>query len=331
MNDLGQDARALLELAREAHDPGEGDRARVRTKLASQLGVAAGLGVAVGLGAAAKTTAAVGAGAGMAAGAGASAGAGVGVGFTAGTLGTGAAALKLIGAVLVVSATVGAGAVAVHHVRRAPVARVAVPEKVGSPSSPRRTAPGPAAVGAPTGLEAAPAEASVPVTGPPQQSARMRPSAAPPSVASPAQKPAQALALAPTSKEGVANRADARAEVPTRRSGPAVADEASLFHDGIVALRSGQPARALELFDLHARLYPRGVLAEERDAERALALANLDRSVEARAAIDQFLQAHPTSPLAARLQARARLLEAAGAEPGSDNEPGRAVTKRHDP
>jgi hypothetical protein len=73
------------------------------------------------------------------------------------------------------------------------------------------------------------------------------------------------------------------------------------------------------------------VLAEERDAERALALADLGRTTEARAAIDRFLQAHPVSPLAARLLARAHLLDPAGDKPGSANEPGRAVTPRHTP
>ena len=116
-----------------------------------------------------------------------------------------------------------------------------------------------------------------------------------------------------------------------RPSAPAVADEASLFHDGVVALRSGQPARALVLFDFHARLYPHGVLAEEREAERALALADLGRTTEARAPIDRFLQAHPTSPLAARLLARARLLDPTEAKAGSTNEPGGPVTQRHDP
>ena len=98
-----------------------------------------------------------------------------------------------------------------------------------------------------------------------------------------------------------------------------------------MALRSGQPARALELFELHERLYPRGVLAEERDAERALALADLGRTVEARAAIAHFLQAHPASPLAARLLARARLLDGDDPKPGSADEPAPPVPQRHDP
>ncbi len=316
MNDLGNDARALLDLARDAHDPAEHDRARVRAKLASQLGVAAGLGMVAGLGAAAKSTAAVGAGA--------------GTGVTAGTLGAGAAALKLVGAVLVVSATVGAGAVVVHHARRAPVARVALVEKA-APSSPRRAARGVAAVGAPGSPEVAPPEAPTQASDAIRLGAKMHSSAAPPAVASGAPKPAQTYAPVPSPKTGLTNAENARAALPARPSAPAVADEASLFHDGIVALRSGQPARALELFDLHARLYPHGVLAEEREAERALALAELGRTAEARTAIDRFVQAHPLSPLAARLVARAHLLDPGIRNPGSAERPGQEGAGSHTP
>jgi TolA-binding protein len=319
MNDLGNDARALIELARDAHDPGDEDRARVRARLASRLGVAAGLGVVAGLGAAAKTTATVGAGTGLAAGAGA--------GVTAGTLGAGAAALKLIGAVLVVSATVGAGAVAVHHARRAPVARLAVAEKA-SPASPRRTTTSAATVSAPVSPAVAPPALPVPASDPTRPSPRLHWAGAPSVVASAAPRPAQTLALVPAPKSALPDAENARAALPARRSAPAVADEACLFHDGIVALRSGRPARAMELFELHERLYPRGVLAEEREAERALALADLGRTAEARAAIDQFLQRHPASPLAARLHARAHLLEAGAAKPGAADEPGPPVTPR---
>jgi hypothetical protein len=320
MSDLGNDSRALIELARDAHDPGDGDRARVRARLASRLGVAAGLGVMAGLGAAAKTTATVGAGAGM--------GAGAGAGIAAGTLGAGAAALKLIGAVLVVSATVGAGAVAVHHARRASGARRAVAGKA-SPVSPRPNAMVAAPVGA---LAPPPAMPDVPgpASAPTQNSANMNLSASRPGVASAARNPAQTQATVPAPKKELADARHTPAALAARRSAPAVADEASLFHDGIVALRSGQPVRALELFDLHARLYPHGVLAEERDAERALALADLGRTTEAQVAIDQFLKAHPTSPLAARLVARAHLLDGAAPKAAAD-EPARPVLQRHDP
>jgi hypothetical protein len=185
-------------------------------------------------------------------------------------------ALKVLGAAVLVSATV-AGATVVHRARHAPVARVAVSEKTRAPSPPRRT----------SGPVAAP-EASAPATEPP---------------------PAASTVSSSDAHAGsIATKRRVEAIVP---SAPAVADEASLVHAGVVARRAGQPVRALQLFDKHARLYPQGVLAEERDVERALALADLGRVTEARAAIDRFLQAHPASPLAPRLLARARLLEPA--------------------
>ena len=328
MIDLSDEARTLIELARDAHDPGDDDRVRVRAALASRIGVAAGLGLAAGLGAAAKTTATT-----ATTGAGAGAGAGAGVGMTAGAVGAGAGALKLIGAALLVSATLGAGAAAVHHARRAPVARVAVAEKA-SPPSPRQktTAATPvAAPGAgPAALPAAPPEVVDPASDPSPQSTKMDPSDGRPTVSGEAKTLLPAPALVPAPKAGPGEAAGVRAAPAPRPSGPAVADEASLFHDGIMALRSGQPARALVLFDLHARQYPHGVLAEEREAERALALADLGRTTEARAAIDRFLQAHAASPLAARLLARARLLDPAVAKAGS-TEPGPAVIQRRDP
>jgi len=324
MIELDNEARTLLALARDAHDPGDGDRARVRAALASRIGVAAGLGLAAGLGVVAKTTATT-------------ATAGAGAGMTAGAVGAGVGALKLIGAALVVSATLGAGAAVVHHARRASVARVVGSEEASSPNRRPRTSAAAAGV-SPAAPETAPPEGPAPANGPTPQPAKVDPSDGRPIVSSAAKKLPPTHALASTSNEGLGNaggvpaRPVAREAAPAARErAPAVADEASLFHDGIVALRSGQPARALVLFDVHARLYPHGVLAEEREAERALALADLGRTPEARAAIDRFMQAHPTSPLAARLLARARLLDPAAAKPGPADEPGRPVTQRPAP
>jgi len=94
-----------------------------------------------------------------------------------------------------------------------------------------------------------------------------------------------------------------------RRSEFTVADEARLVRDGVRALREGQAACALSLLDAHARYYPEGVLAEEREAERALALADLGRIAEARAAATAFLRKHHGSPLGARLRQRIPGLE----------------------
>jgi len=107
---------------------------------------------------------------------------------------------------------------------------------------------------------------------------------------------------------------------------PALAIEARLVHDGVAALRAGQPARALALFDAHAISYPQGVLAEERAAERVLALAQLGRLADAHAAADEFLRAHRASPLAARLRKRLRALDdehckGSAADPACDRSP----------
>lgn len=102
----------------------------------------------------------------------------------------------------------------------------------------------------------------------------------------------------------------AGADLEPRRPGFTVADETRLVHDGVRALHEGQPACALSLLDTHAHFYPHGILAEERDAERALALADLGRIAEARGVAAAFLRAHPTSPLGVRLRQRIPGLDA---------------------
>jgi RNA polymerase sigma-70 factor (ECF subfamily) len=79
--------------------------------------------------------------------------------------------------------------------------------------------------------------------------------------------------------------------------------ETRLARAGIAALRGGNPAGALDLFDEHARSYPNGALAEERAAERIAALCDLDRVDEANRAAAAFIREHPSSPLVARVSA----------------------------
>ena len=71
---------------------------------------------------------------------------------------------------------------------------------------------------------------------------------------------------------------------------------------GVAALHAGDAARALTLFDQHAREYPHGILAEERAAERIAALCALGREAEAREAGAAFLRDHRRSPLSARVR-----------------------------
>ena len=79
-------------------------------------------------------------------------------------------------------------------------------------------------------------------------------------------------------------------------------DETHLVGSGAAALRDGKAAAALVLLDEHARLYPHGILAEERAAERVLALCALGRGLDAKIDADRFLRDRPGSPLAARVR-----------------------------
>jgi len=279
MTRLEENERVLIDLARDADDPSDADRARVRSALAARLGVVAGLGTVASVGAQAglggTATASVGAAAG--------AGSGVGAGAIGGAVTGGAMAVKLISVVVVASTAVGVGTVVVHGAHRAP------PAAVSAPAPNRAAPPAPPNVAGPATVVKAP-----PAEDPPVE-------AAPP-------PPARATAGQPL------ERRSARAAAPSSvASLPTLADEARLLHDGVAALRAGHAARALALFDAHAALYPMGALVEERAAERALALAELGRVDEARAAAEDFLRAHPGSPLAARLRERLRALDGAGA------------------
>ncbi len=294
MIELTDEDRALLELAGDGHAPTEQDRARVRAALASRLGTAAGLGLAAaGLSAKTATTAAAVAGAKTATAtvATAATGGATGVAATAGTVGI-AVAAKVIGAAVLVSLTVGVGATVIHRDRRPP------------PSPAISIAPRPAPVHRPAVVPAAAAPS--PAEAREVQAPGTRP---PPALAARAmhrtdESPAPAVT-------GPSQVQPAPFKPPAPMPSRAVADEAALLHASLDARRSGHPAQALELLDRHAILYPRGVLTEERDAERALVLADLGRAPEARAAIGEFLRAHPASPLAARLRERQRLLDLA--------------------
>jgi hypothetical protein len=67
------------------------------------------------------------------------------------------------------------------------------------------------------------------------------------------------------------------------------------------ALRDGQPNEALRLLEAQQRSFKAGVLDEEREAARVLALCEAGRVAEARKAADRFVVAHPNSPSAARV------------------------------
>lgn len=119
------------------------------------------------------------------------------------------------------------------------------------------------------------------------------------------QPPAQPAVEAPTQRRRPRPVEAPPVEAPPAEAPPADATlhaEIALLRPASKALRSGDHARALRLFEDHARSFPRSVLAEERSLGRIQALCGLGRQPEARRMIDAFGRAHPGSPLTGRVK-----------------------------
>ena len=69
------------------------------------------------------------------------------------------------------------------------------------------------------------------------------------------------------------------------------------------ALRDADGRAALRLLEQHAEIYPEGMLKEERQGLRVLALCALGQTDQALRERARFLSAAPQSPLAGRVQA----------------------------
>lgn len=84
--------------------------------------------------------------------------------------------------------------------------------------------------------------------------------------------------------------------------------EPSIDAAEITTLRAAQglvardPAAALVQLDRHADTYPRSSMAPQRTASRIDALCQLGRADDARRVADDFIAAHPSSPLVARVR-----------------------------
>lgn len=100
-----------------------------------------------------------------------------------------------------------------------------------------------------------------------------------------------------------------RAPSPSVKAPPADAPAGALSQETHLvaaardALRAGDASRALGLLDDHARHFPRGVLSEERDAERVAALCAAGRGEEARTRAARFTRDYPRSTLGAKVRA----------------------------
>jgi hypothetical protein len=133
-----------------------------------------------------------------------------------------------------------------------------------------------------------------------------------PVVASP---PARAVAVEPPAPSRAIEAETQASPPPAAEPMPAVsqhriAPSQTRARDDLVAevalLREAKgeraPAAALELLDRHAREFPNGALARERDVLRAERLCALGRTTEARALADRFTATHASDPLADRME-----------------------------
>lgn len=298
--DMTPEDRALVELAREGHEPTSTDRTRVRAALAVQLGVGVGL----------VST---------------SAGAG-GVSVLGSSVS--AMAVKIVAVVTVVGGLSGAGVVAYRSAnpsekRAAAVAPSVVAATMGVPSVPPE---------APASTQAASdgtsdmfrSEVSAPRGSTGSQDTRLHIGEL---LSSPRPQP-NSLRLAPgpadeePSAPGIDHGATGHSESIAAPSefaagsnrvsepvGPpdlprtTLERETQLLAKAVSSLHSGEAASALVLLDEHARLFPTGALAPERMVERISALCVIGRLDEARSAATTFLRTHGGSPLVDRVRA----------------------------
>lgn len=114
-------------------------------------------------------------------------------------------------------------------------------------------------------------------------------------------------ASAEAPSRGERRRAKATAPLEPGPSDPGPADttlaaEMQLLRRARVALREGDPSRALAELKAHARRFASGQMVEDREALRVQALCDAGRGSEARVAASAFMRAHPGSPHAARVE-----------------------------
>ena len=134
-----------------------------------------------------------------------------------------------------------------------------------------------------------------------------------------AEPSADDLSTAPSPDVDTTHRAPPRARTPRDRThvdapepapeptGPsALSRETKLLREIKAALDGGDPAKALALSKEHARDFPGGAFANERQVAQAKALCALGRKDSARNLADRFVAAHPTSHLVDQMAAICR-------------------------
>jgi len=292
------ESELLFQRARAGMEPARGARERVRAKLAISLGAgvvaavaSAGTSASAATGIPSGLTGASGTSAGATT---AAAGAAVGVGSKA----VASALLFKVGAAgIVLASVVGAATLSAPRLRAMVAAGPSSPASSFAAHGPAPHPPVPFLPAVPTA--AIPTAASMAAASPtdvvPVITADGLPDAPKPSSHAPRSPahgstpppPALAAASASTSTAPLESAPDAEAALVGQMDG---------------ALRAGDGARAMRLAAEHETRFPRGLLVEEREGTRVIARC-LAGSLSGAA---PFLDAHPRSPMRARIVASCR-------------------------
>jgi hypothetical protein len=285
MTELSQKALRIIQEANLADGPTLADRQRVRDKLITKLGAGALLSGTVIAASATSSAASAGAAAAVTSSAGA---------VTSGVLAaSGASAgLGIAAKITLVSAIVGAVGVGATAV---PWNKITAPSTTSAKTSPIKSTPvtPPTATTTKTTVLKA-VEDKAPVQA---EQAPVAPVVAEASVQ--ARQTTVAPVVAPASLRTIKPRLTRTVlseETPSQLEG-----EIELIRAAQVALQQGDSARALAELDKHKLQFPKGVLFQEREAARAVALCELGRIDEGRQVAQRLLIESPHSPMAQRI------------------------------
>jgi hypothetical protein len=218
---------------------------------------------------------------------------------------------KIVGAALLVATVGGAGAaigmrVSLPTPAPTPTATLANPVATdqGAPPASKSSTQAPGAISNVAGLRTATSVTAPTLTPVPASHATAASIPAPALITVPA--PTRRETLAPIAAAPVCSAVPAQGALPASAPTPMLARDVRLLRDADLAVKGGDPERALALLDEHAAAFPRSDLEPERSAERVFALCRAGRIEEARHTASAFLGAHPTGPLAERVKGACR-------------------------
>ncbi|APR75319.1 putative Fe-S oxidoreductase [Minicystis rosea] len=270
MSDLDPSARGILDAGRDGDDPTPDDRARIRASLMRAIAAGSAAAIAGETGAAAAAPAAA-------------------------PLALGWKLAAAVTAVLLASS--GLYFTREHHTAPAVIttasASAAPPAPIPEPSASAADPIAPPVVTAPSAVVIAP-----------RSSVEHSPSFPRPVATASPTAPASSIAMPPivaiAAPDAPPPPATAAPEAP-RPPPDSLAAETQSLREAHGVLQGGDASRALALLDEKAAAGAK--LREERGALRVLALCQLGKVEEARAAAQRFFLENPQSPLAARVRA----------------------------